>query len=338
MKRFTETTKWTVNPWFRKLPARLKCLWMFFLDNCDAAGVIEPDWELISFQIGEPVSAGDLAHFDGRVQTLPNGKLWVTKFIHFQFGDISPACKAHTPVFKSIDLNGLPYRFIGAPGTPALFHEDAETVACPSAAEAPPAEDATGGGVESVSGESSVSSPSTSVSKHTPAKGYPKGILRDQEEEKEKDKDKDKDKDKEKENRSLGSGSSGLTPGETNAEPPPGAPRGSMAQATEIVALYPRREAIREAVEHVARAIREGSSPQSIADGTRAIAAAITQLPSAHLNAYVPSAAKFFANRRWEDDPRTWLRAATKGNRHTAGAMPAPPSLGGRKGVTIRVG
>ena len=55
MKRFTETTKWTVNPWFRKLPARLKCLWMFFLDSCDAAGVIEPDWELISFQIGEPV-------------------------------------------------------------------------------------------------------------------------------------------------------------------------------------------------------------------------------------------------------------------------------------------
>jgi hypothetical protein len=75
-----------------------------------------------------------------------------------------------------------------------------------------------------------------------------------------------------------------------------------------------------------------------IADGTRAIAAVIAKLPSGHLNAYVPSAARFFANRRWEDDPRTWMRAAMKGDRHGNGGMPAPPSLGGRKGVTIRVG
>jgi len=334
MKRFTETTKWTVNPWFRKLPARLKCLWMFFLDNCDAAGVIEPDWELIAFQIGEPVSAADLAHFDGRVQRLPNGKLWITKFIYFQFGDISPACKAHTPVFKSIDSNGLPYRFIGAPETPALFPPDAETVSCPS-------ENAPATACDAAVGDGSSVSPSSSVSKHTPAKGYPKGILRVQEEDKEKDKEKDKDKDqdKEKENRSLARGKPGTVPDETiTANPPPGSSRGAMAQATDIVAFYPRRESIREAVEHVARAIREGTPPQAIADGTRAIAATIAKLPSAHLNAYVPSAAKFFANRRWEDDPRTWLRSATKGALHHAGALPAPPSLGGRKGTTIRVG
>ena len=317
MKRFTETTKWTVNPWFRKLPARLKCLWMFLLDNCDAAGVIEPDWELISFQIGETVSAEDLPQFGGRLQRLANGKMWITKFIYFQFGDISPACKAHLPVFKSIDVNGLPYRVLG---------EEEETVSAPPAGEAAAAGDA-------------AVSPSSSVTEHTLSKGYPKGIQRvqdkDKEEEKDKDKEEDKDKDKDqekgKEHRSLGAGAK---PGAA----PAGPPRGAMARATEIVAFYPRREAVREAVEHVARAIREGTPPESIAAGTRAIAEVISKLPSGHLNAYVPSAARFFANRRWEDDPRTWQRAAAKGGGQHAGAMPAAPSLGGRKGTVIRVG
>lgn len=107
MKRFTETTKWTVNPWFRKLPPRLKCLWQFLVDSCDAAGVIDPDWELVSFQIGEDVNPEDLKSFGERIEILPNGKLFIGGFIAFQYGELSPTCKPHTPVFKSLLSNGI---------------------------------------------------------------------------------------------------------------------------------------------------------------------------------------------------------------------------------------
>lgn len=75
-----------------------------------------------------------------------------------------------------------------------------------------------------------------------------------------------------------------------------------------IVALYPRREKVEEACQAVAKAIRAGHSPETIADGTRAMAAAISQLPGGALNKFVPSAGSFFANKRWADDPKTLLR------------------------------
>jgi hypothetical protein len=109
MKRFTETSKWNTNPWFRKLPPRLKCLWQFLVDCCDAAGVIAPDWELMSFQIGEPVTADDLASLGHRVEILPNGKLYLTGFIAFQHGKLSQDCKPHGPVFKSLQANGITF-------------------------------------------------------------------------------------------------------------------------------------------------------------------------------------------------------------------------------------
>jgi hypothetical protein len=105
----------------------------------------------------------------------------------------------------------------------------------------------------------------------------------------------------------------------------------------EIVALYPRRQSQSEAVLIVARHIADGADPQSIADGTRAIAAVISQMPSGPLNAYVPAADTFFRKKKWEDDPQSWLRNAAPGNRNN-GAQPQPLSLGGRKATTIKIG
>ncbi|RYD29676.1 MAG: hypothetical protein EOP87_17920 [Verrucomicrobiaceae bacterium] len=109
--------------------------------------------------------------------------------------------------------------------------------------------------------------------------------------------------------------------------------------AASIAELYPRRQSVQEAVRHIARHMADGVDPRAIADGTRAIATVIRQLPSGHLNAYVPSAEKFFANRRWEDDPRTWLRLAPADGHRTArnGGQPDKLSLGGRRGRTIRI-
>lgn len=126
---------------------------------------------------------------------------------------------------------------------------------------------------------------------------------------------------------SISAGSASIAPGTTLLDP------------ASIAALYPRRQAMREAISHISRHIADGIHPQAIADGTRAIAAAIQQLPSGHLNAYVPSAAKFFQNRRWEDDPQTWLRLAPTKGTHPGnhGAQPQKLSLGGRSATTIKI-
>jgi hypothetical protein len=109
MKRFTDTDKWTCKPWFRRLPPRLKCLWAFFCETCDPAGVIAPDWEIASLQIGEEVTEADLSHFGLRTQKLENGKIWIVKFIEFQYGELSPKCRPHDRVFASIRKNRIPY-------------------------------------------------------------------------------------------------------------------------------------------------------------------------------------------------------------------------------------
>mgnify|MGYP003136333538 CR=1 FL=1 len=108
-KRFTDTEKWR-DPWFRKLSAGAKLSWMWLLDNCDAAGVIDPDWELAAFQIGEEVSEKAIGELKSRVETLPDGKLFIPKFIIFQYKTISPSCKAHNPVFESLEKHNLAER------------------------------------------------------------------------------------------------------------------------------------------------------------------------------------------------------------------------------------
>jgi hypothetical protein len=106
MKRFTETTKWA-DPWFRKLSPTAKLLWLWLCDCCDSSGVIDFDDELASFQIGGQVTTDDLKYFSGRVEKLNNGKLIISKFLKFQYGKLSSDCKAHIPVFRAIESNGL---------------------------------------------------------------------------------------------------------------------------------------------------------------------------------------------------------------------------------------
>jgi hypothetical protein len=104
-------------------------------------------------------------------------------------------------------------------------------------------------------------------------------------------------------------------------------------QLKEIVALYPKRERQSEAVEALAAHVRKGTDIDAVAAGTRAIAAIIQRMPGGALNAYVPSAAKFFQNRRWEDDPKTWLRNAGK----NGAPIEELYRGGGRQATTIEI-
>ena len=108
MKRFTETDKWK-DSWFRKLPAEVKLAYLYVLDNCDAAGVWDADYELADFQIGVAVGWPKVIDTLGdRLQILPTGKWFLTRFIPFQYGTLSPECKPHQNVLRLMKLHKTP--------------------------------------------------------------------------------------------------------------------------------------------------------------------------------------------------------------------------------------
>jgi hypothetical protein len=80
---------------------------LWILDNCDNAGVIDIDLDLASFQIGYQYPMDTLSIFGERIEKLPCGKLFVAKFISFQFGELSRDCKAHNPIFASLEKHNL---------------------------------------------------------------------------------------------------------------------------------------------------------------------------------------------------------------------------------------
>jgi hypothetical protein len=107
-KRFTETDKWT-DKWFRRLPADQKLAYLYILDRCDMAGTIEIDEELAEFQMGCPTDWEGLVKGSGtRLVPLPNGRIWVSKFIGFQHGKLSEACNAHKSALSLIQKYSLP--------------------------------------------------------------------------------------------------------------------------------------------------------------------------------------------------------------------------------------
>lgn len=105
MKRFTGTEVWQ-KPWFRKSSCRLKCLWKYLCDHCDPAGVWEPDWDLASFYIGEPVQESDISAFNGNA-VMRNQNVFLPQFVEFQYGTLSQDCKPHLKVFEAMEHHGL---------------------------------------------------------------------------------------------------------------------------------------------------------------------------------------------------------------------------------------
>ena len=116
MKRFTETTKWR-DPWFRKLSPLAKLLWAYMTDNCNSIGIIELDMEAAAFDIGkvgnQTVTDAHLQELSSRIKQLDSGKLFITKFIKFQYGRLSEDCPAHKPILRLANETGLQKSGIG---------------------------------------------------------------------------------------------------------------------------------------------------------------------------------------------------------------------------------
>ena len=103
-KRFTDTNKWT-DPWFRKLTPNEKLVFMYLVDNCDMAGFIELDLEVISFHTGIQISP-----LQGAIKGLTrgyieaNGWLLIRNFLRHQKNDkLNPQNNAHKNIISCIN-------------------------------------------------------------------------------------------------------------------------------------------------------------------------------------------------------------------------------------------
>lgn len=110
MKRFTATEKWK-DPWFRQLPPDLKCFWLYLCDDCDNAGVWDPDKDLASFLVGATLDLGRaLEAFKGRVNVLKCGKWHLIKFVEFQQGGpLSTVNPAHKGITRLLERHGISF-------------------------------------------------------------------------------------------------------------------------------------------------------------------------------------------------------------------------------------
>lgn len=113
MKRFTETDKWR-DSWFRKLKPMSKLAFLFIVDNCDSAGVWDPDYDLANFHVGEPVNWPEvLADLGERVETLKNGKWHLVRFVDFQYGQLVQECRPHAKILSLLQFHGIEYKGYG---------------------------------------------------------------------------------------------------------------------------------------------------------------------------------------------------------------------------------
>ena len=101
-KRFTDSTKWTSKPWFRKLSPVEKCLWFYVCDACDVAGVIQLDLELASFVIGEEITEKHVDSLEKQLDKLSEGVYWIKDFVGFQYGVLSEECRPHKKVIEKL--------------------------------------------------------------------------------------------------------------------------------------------------------------------------------------------------------------------------------------------
>ena len=119
MKRFTETTKWD-DPWFIDLEPSAKLLWLYLLDKCDNAGVVDISVKLAGMLLnGENcVEAGiKTLCAAGRLEEIEGGKYYIPGFVIFQYGELKPGSNLHKNVIALLNKHGLIERFFNPSDT-----------------------------------------------------------------------------------------------------------------------------------------------------------------------------------------------------------------------------
>lgn len=108
VKRFCDTEIWN-KEWFLKLPLLQRSLFLYIKDNCDCAGIYEPNYMMLSFIMGQTVTADDILKINETKKQIEliNGKFFITDFCKFQYGELKPSCKPHIKVIETLKKHGL---------------------------------------------------------------------------------------------------------------------------------------------------------------------------------------------------------------------------------------
>ncbi len=128
-KRFIDTDIWS-KKWFMALSPEYKCAFMYMFTNCDCIGLWDPNELLASFQIGN--AEIDWNYFynliSKQIEILPNGKIFLKNFCHFQYGKLKETCKPHKRYIHELKKHNLYERVSkGYPeGIDTLQEEDIE--------------------------------------------------------------------------------------------------------------------------------------------------------------------------------------------------------------------
>ena len=109
-KRFTDTEIWN-KEWYLALSLKHKMLVKFLFDNCDCAGIYEPNFILLSFYIGEKITEEDFNELK-QIRKLNNGNYLIEDFLVFQYGvksydALNPKFSVHKGILKSLEKNQL---------------------------------------------------------------------------------------------------------------------------------------------------------------------------------------------------------------------------------------
>ena len=109
MKRFTETTKWD-DPWFLDLSQGAKLLWVYLLDKCDNAGVVDIHTRKAAFELSTDITdiQESLDELSSRLASMDNGKYHIKGFVNFQFGVLKDTSNLHKNVIQLLKNHGLP--------------------------------------------------------------------------------------------------------------------------------------------------------------------------------------------------------------------------------------
>jgi hypothetical protein len=106
-KRFTDTGKWKKD-FIKSLPAKMKLLWFYILDDCDHAGIWEVDLEVASLRIGEPITYEEAFTALGRkIRPIGKAKWFIEDFIFFQYGELKESNRMHLSVLSILKKYGI---------------------------------------------------------------------------------------------------------------------------------------------------------------------------------------------------------------------------------------
>lgn len=111
-KRFTATEKWD-DPFFLRLPVIYKAFWAMLCDRCDHAGFWQGEESIVRamLRLGDKENFSlkeALSFFGDRVQVMPDGKWWLTRFIEFQYkGRLTRRVKPQLGVLELLEKNGV---------------------------------------------------------------------------------------------------------------------------------------------------------------------------------------------------------------------------------------